>query len=131
MRPVPYHKRERFKALIEEMRDAGIIRPNKSEYCSPVHIINKEDGSIRFTVDYKTLNSITIKDCYPTPIIRDILYTLKGAKYFSKIDLASGYFQIQMHPNSMKYTAFRCEFGFFEYTVLPMGLRIRWPPSRE
>ena len=83
----------------------------------------KSDGSIRFTVDYKKLNSITVKDNYPLPIIDDLLRELVSAKYYSKMDLEAGYYCIRMHPSSKKYTAFLCEFGLFQWTRLPMGLK--------
>jgi hypothetical protein len=73
-------------------------------------------------VDYKKLNSKTIKDNYPLPIIDDLLRDLVKANYFSKMDLESGYYCIAMEPSSSKYTAFLCEFGLFEWTRLPMGL---------
>jgi hypothetical protein len=68
------------------------------------------------------LNKITVRDNYPLPIIQDVLNSLAKAVYFTTLDLTSGYYQVQLDENSRKYTAFRCEFGFFEYTVMPMGL---------
>ena len=69
---MPYSKRPEFKKLVQELLDNNIIEESNSEYCSPPHVIMKSDGSIRFTVDYKKLNSITVKDNYPLPIIDDL-----------------------------------------------------------
>ena len=122
-RSVPHHKRPEFKRLLMELYDNGIIVDSKSEYGSPPHVILKSDGSIRFTVDYTKLNSKTIKNNYPLPIIEDILKDLSNAMYFSKMDLESGYYCIAMDILSRKYTAFICEYGLFEWTRLPMGLK--------
>ena len=121
-RPVPYAKKEEFKKLIEEMLEANLIRPSKSQYSSPVHLVKKPDGGIRMTIDYRTLNKRTVKDNYPLPRIDVTLRSLKKAKIFSKIDFHSGYFQILMALCSRKYTEFSCEYGLFEFNVMPMGL---------
>jgi hypothetical protein len=86
-RAVPHSKRSEFKKLLEDLLENDIIVESKSEYCSPPHVIMKADGSIRFTVDYKKLNSKTVKDNYPLPIIDDLLRELAQATYFSKMDL--------------------------------------------
>jgi len=122
-RAVPHSKRPEFKKLLEDLLENDIIVESKSEYCSPPHVIMKADGSIRFTVDYKKLNSKTVKDNYPLPIIDDLLRELAQATYFSKMDLEQGYYCIKMDPKSRKFTAFLCEYGLFEWTRLPMGLK--------
>ena len=122
-RAVPYHKRDEFKKLIQELLDAGLIVPSKSNYSSPTNLVKKPDGSIRLTFDYTKLNSATIKDNYPLPIIPDLLHNFSNAIYFSKLDFDCGYFQLRMNENSRKYTAFSCEFGFFEWAAMPMGLK--------
>ena len=120
-RPVPFAKKEEFKKIVDEMLDAKLIRPSKSPYSSPVHLVKKADGGIRLTIDYRKLNKLTVRDAYPLPRIDVLLYSLKRAKIFSKFDLHSGYFQIVVEEESRKYTAFTCEFGHFEFNVMPMG----------
>ena len=122
-RSVPYHKRDEFKKLIQELFDADMIIPSKSNYASPTNLVKKPDNSIRITFDYKKINSYTLKDQYPLPIIPDLMRNFKEARFFSKLDFDSGYFQLQMDEESKKYTAFICEFGFFEWNCMPQGLQ--------
>ena len=77
---------------LEELQRIGFIRPSSSPWGAPVLFVKKKDGSMRLCVDYRALNEVTIKNKYPLPRIDDLFYQLKGAKYFSKIDLRSGYF---------------------------------------
>ena len=122
-RAVPHAKRAEFKVLIDGLLEEGFIRPSKSPYASPVNLVKKSDGSIRLTIDYKKLNAITIKDNYPLPIIDDLFMDLLEASIMSKLDAESGYYQIAMDEESRKFTAFGCEFGLFEWTRMPMGLK--------
>ena len=121
-RGIPYSFREDFKKTILEMKAAGMIIDSKSPWCSPVRLVKKKDGTIRVCVDFRKVNSVTIKDAYPIPKIEDLFTYLTGAFVFSTLDLASGYYQVRMKPESQQYTAFSCEFGFYEYVVMPMGL---------
>ena len=122
-RPVPYHCREEFQQIIKDQLAAGIIRPSTSATCSPVNLILKEDGSLRLTIDYRKVNNVTEPGLYPLPRIDDIIVGLSKNKVFSKIDLANGYYQVKMHPDSIKYTTFISEFGKYEYLAMPMGLK--------
>ena len=121
-RPVPPHYMDSFKNSILEMEKAGLIEPARSPWSSPIHIVRKEDNTIRITQDFKKLNSVTIKDAYPLPNIESMFCHLSKAKVFSKLDLTHGYWQISMDEESRKYTAFGCEMGFYQFKVLPMGL---------
>ena len=123
-RGIPHSYREEFQKLVKEMKAAGMIIDSKSPWSLPARLVRKKDGSIR--VDFRKLNNVTKKDAYPIPKIEDLFTYLATAKVFSTIDLASGYYQIKMEEESRQYTAFSCDFGFYEYTVLPMGLTTIW-----
>lgn len=121
-RGIPQKFRDDFKKMILEMKDAGMIVDSKSPWCSPVRLVRKKDGSVRVCIDYRKLNNVTIADAYPIPKIEEIFQRLGQARIFSSLDLCSGYYQVKMDVKSREYTAFSCEFGFYEYVVLPMGL---------
>ena len=84
--------------------------------------MTKKDGSQRFCVDYREVNAATVKDAYPLPRIDDSLSALSGAKWFSTLDLASGYWQVPMDPASSGKAAFVTTSGLYEWTVMPFGL---------
>ena len=107
--------REHIRALL----DAGIIRESSSPYASPIVLVRKKNGSLRLTVDYRKLNQKTIKDAYALPRIDDAFSCLSGAKWFSVMDLKSGYYQVEMEPCDREKTAFVCPLGFYEYTRMP------------
>jgi transposase InsO family protein len=113
---------DELKTQLQELSEMGFIQPSKSPFGAPVLFVKKKDGSMRLCVDYRALNSITIKNRYPLPRIDELFDRLQGAKVFSKIDLRSGYHQIRIHPNDVSKTAFRTRYGHFEFLVLPFGL---------
>ena len=100
-----------------------MIWPSSSPWASPVVLVRKKDGSLRFCIDYRELNSVTKADTFPLPCIDDLLDQLGKSKYFSTLDLASGYWQVQVHPDSQEKMAFITYQGLFEFCVMPFGLR--------
>lgn len=107
---------------IQKMLNDNIIRPSKSPYASPITLVKKKDGRWRFCVDYRKLNFITKKEVYPLPRINDLLTKLKGAEYYTTLDLRTGYWQIPMHEDSIEKTAFVTTKSLYEFLVLPFGL---------
>lgn len=122
-RPLPHNLKEKVFKEIKQQLQAGIIRRSKSPWCSPLRVVDKPDGSIRITVDYKPLNKLIKDDNYPLPSITDLYNKLAEADTFTKIDMKAAYHQIPVHPDSIEITAFVCEFGIFEYLSMPMGIK--------
>ena len=104
------------------MQQDGVIQPSNSPWSSPVVMVRKKDGSHRFCVDYTALNSITKADTFPIPRIDDLLDQLGGTRYFTTLDLASGFWQIRMEADSREKTAFVTPHGQYEFLVMPFGL---------
>lgn len=107
---------------LQELTEKGWIRPSSSMYGAPVIFVRKASGEIRMCIDYRGLNKQTVRDRYPLPRVDELLDQLGGAAVYSKLDLASGYHQVCMHPDDVHKTAFNCRYGLFEWTVMPMGL---------
>ena len=104
------------------MLQTGLTQPSDSPWSAPVVLVRKKDGSTRFCVDYRRLNSVTRKDSYPIPRIDDALDALSGAKYFSTLDLRSGYHKVEMDKTSRQYTVFVTSSDLYEFNVLHFGL---------
>ncbi|PIK53305.1 Septin-8-A [Apostichopus japonicus] len=104
------------------MLESGAIRESHSPYASPIVVVKKKDGSIRLCIDYRKLNQDTVKDSYSLPRIEESLDALKGAKWFSSLDLQSGYWQIEVAEKDIPKTAFTTPMGFYECNRMPFGL---------
>ena len=107
---------------VQDMLTGGQIEPSDSPWASPVVLVTKKDGSTRFCVDYRRLNSLTVKDAYPLPRIDDSLRLLGNQQWFSTMDLASGYWQVAMSPEAKRKAAFVTNEGLFQFRVMPFGL---------
>ncbi|GKA02457.1 putative reverse transcriptase domain-containing protein [Tanacetum coccineum] len=113
---------EELSGQLKELQDKGFIQPSSSPWGAPVLFVKKNDGSFRICIDYRELNKLTIKNCYPLPRISDLFDQLQGSYFFSKIDLRSRYHQLRVHEDDIPKTAFRTRYGHFEFTVMPFGL---------
>ena len=110
------------EVCIEEMLSGGQIEPSDSPWSAPVVLVTKKDGGTRFCVDYRRLNLATVKDAYLQPRIDDILDMLAGKRWFSTLDLPSGYWQVSLSPEARCKTAFATHSGLFQFRVMPFGL---------
>jgi len=111
-----------LKKEVDLMLSLGIIEISKSEWCNPVILVPKKDGSLRFCIDFRYLNSISLFDSYPTPRIDELLERLGKAKYLTILDLSKGYWQVPLTERSRELTAFRTKLGLSQFKVMPFGL---------
>ena len=119
---MPTFQKDEARKLVKEMLDKDVIQPSESPWASPVVLVRKKDGSTRFCVDYRRVNAVTRKDAYPLPQVDETLDTLAGSKWFSTLDLISGYWQVEVSPEDQEKTAFTTPSGLFEFKVMPFGL---------
>ena len=110
-------------AQVQQMLASNVIRPSNSPWASPMVMVRKKDGSLRFCVDFRQLNAATVKDAHPLPRIDDLLDALHGARWFSTLDLKSGYWQVPITECDKAKTAFRTSSGqLYEFNQAPFGL---------
>ena len=121
-RRIPPNQFEEVKEHLQVLMERGVIRPSQSDYASPIVLVCKKSGALRLCVDYRCLNAKTRKDAYPLPRIDESLDALGRAQYFSAIDLASAYNQVEVHPDDRHKTAFTTPMGLYEYNRMPFGL---------
>ena len=121
-RRIPFALRRKVEEMVDNLLRQGVIWPSKSPWTSPIVLVAKKDGSTRFCVDYRRLNAITKMGVFQLPRIDDSLVLLSMTKYFSTLDLASGYWQVAMDEESREKTAFVTHSGLYEFVVMPFGL---------
>nr|GFA18071.1 putative reverse transcriptase domain-containing protein [Tanacetum cinerariifolium] len=107
---------------LKELPDKGFIRPSFLTLGSSSLICQKKDGSFRMCIDYRELNKLMIKNCYPLPMIDDLFDQLQRSSVYSKIDLRSGYHQLRVQKEDIPKTAFRTRYGHYEFQIMPFGL---------
>ena len=113
------------------MLNQDIIEPSESPWASPVVLVRKKDGSLRYCIDYRKLNSVTVKDSYPLPRIDESLDALGGSRYFSTLDLASGYWQIELDEDAKQKSAFCTTSGLYQFKVMPLVLLTLQPLFKD
>jgi archaeosine-15-forming tRNA-guanine transglycosylase len=121
--PLPYSKVEVIKKEVDTMLKMGVIEPAASPYNAPVVLVKKKDGEYRFCVDYRKLNQATVFDSEPMPDIDQLFSKLSKKKFFTKLDLTKGFWQIPMKESDKEKTAFTAAQGQFQWTTMPFGLK--------
>ena len=122
-RRIAPHKVEEVRQHIQEMLDGGAIQPSQSPWCTAVVLVQKKDGTLMFCIDFRQLNARTKKDSYPIPKCPDTVESLVGARYFSTMDLKSGFWQVKVSEESRQYTAFTVgSMGVYKFLHMPYGL---------
>ena len=115
--------RQEIRKQVDSLLEAGVIEESYSPWAAPVVMVKKKNGTYRLCLDYRRLNAVTLKDAHPIPRVDDILDSLAGNKYFSTIDLASGYWQVEMDEADKEKTAFTTGDSLYQFKVMPMGLK--------
>ena len=118
----PYCHQEEIQRQVDDLQKRGLIEPSDSPWAANVVLVNKKDGTKRFCVDYRKLNSVTIKDAYPVPRIDETLDALQGSKWFCTLDLASGYWQVALDEEASKKSSFVVRSGLYRWKCMPFGL---------
>ena len=121
--PLPHSQLEVVRTEVETMLSMGIIERANSPYSSPIVLVKKKDGTVRFCVDFRKLNQKVVFDAEPMPDIEYLFSSLSKARYLSKIDLAKGYWQVPMFEGDKQKTAFTTPSGQFQWRVMPFGLK--------
>lgn len=117
-----FSEREKVREIVQELIDNNVVEESTSSYASPIILVSKKDGGSRLCVDFRALNRKTVKDHFPMPRIDDQLDLLNGNRYFSSLDLASGYYQIPVRADCRYLTAFITPDGLYQFKKMPFGL---------
>ncbi len=116
--PLNRNEQEQLNAFLDKNLESGCICPSKSPFASPFFFVKKKDGTLRPVQDYRKLNEMTIKNRYPLPHISELIDKLRGAKYFTKLDVRWGYNNIRIKEGDEEKAAFCTNWGLFEPTVM-------------
>ena len=131
-RRLPHALRPVVEEQVKEMLQYEVIEPSNSPWASPIVLVKKKDGTWRFCIDFRKLNEVTCKDAYPLPQVNDLIDTLSGHKYFTTLDLASGYWQVPVEKSSQEKTAFVIPGGdIYHFKRMPLGLAMQFLHSRD
>lgn len=122
LRPTSPDEKKIVREEIQKMLKYGVVRPSSSAWSSPLVLVKKKDGTVRFCIDFRRLNDITIKDVFPLPRTSDLLESFQGARIFSTLDAAAGYWQVPLKEDAIPKSAFISSEGLFEFLVMPFGL---------
>ncbi|XP_073838385.1 uncharacterized protein [Musca autumnalis] len=122
-RRLSFAEKQEVNKIIADLLGKGIIRPSSSPYASPIVLTKKKSGETRMCVDYRSLNTIIVRDNYPLPLIEDCLEYLEGKTWFTIMDLKSGFYQVATEEEAIKYTSFVAPNGQYEFVRLPFGLK--------
>ena len=114
---------QELRVQLKELLDKGFIRPSTSPWGAPVLFAKKRGKTLRLCIDYRQLNRVTIQNQYLLPRTDDLFDQLRGARVYLKIDLRTGYHQLRVRETDIPKTAFRTRYGYFEFTVMPFGLK--------
>ena len=122
MRRTPIGFQDEEDKLLKKMLASKVVEESNSAWASPSVLVRKKDGTVRWCIDFRAVNSVTVKDAYPLPNIEECLDTLAGSQFFSTLDMASGYWQIEMEEKDKPKTAFLTKHGLYQFTRMPFGL---------
>ena len=122
LRRMPETLKAAVKEEVQKMLNQRVVRPSSSPWSSPTVLMRKKNRAWRLCVDYRKVNSMTRRDAYPLPRIDATLDALAGAQYFTTLDLASGYWQVELEEDAKEKTTFSTSFGHYEFNVMPFGL---------
>ena len=120
-RRLAYEERRQVKQIVNELLTEGVIRESYSDYASPIVLVKKKNGQLRMCVDYRDVNRKVFKERYPLPNIQDQINALCHAKYFTILDMKSGFYQMKIEESSKHITAFVTPDGHYEFNCMPFG----------